>query len=313
MPLTNPLPTELLLEILAQLPVNSNPLDILLVSSSFYHVFSELLYGHLKFRRIDQLTRFLNTFNSTTSIPRPIRSITIDVDNGLRLGLYAHIQALFSLCKAAPHAEIDDHGRLVLENLKFRFHTHSRGNDLSVIYDALTLVNPRTFTWIVPAALSYVLQALATHTNLTHLTLSHVKFPDNGEILLLPEFPSLKSLTLSQVIFLRSDIVLEYLMKSANIHPFECQGSQLESIRLIDAYQHSIWGSRLRRSHIENAATRRFTFEAFNDDSLPHADQADSMLTEVSVLQKIRRVVLCQGKFERIIGGDRVLKDSILI
>lgn len=140
MPLTNPLPTELLLEILAQLPVNSNPLDILLVSSSFYHVFSELLYGHLKFRRIDQLTRFLNTFNSTISIPRPIRSITIDVDNGLRLGLYAHIQALFSLCTAAPHAEIDDHGRLVLENLKFRFHTHSRGNDLSVIYDALTLV-----------------------------------------------------------------------------------------------------------------------------------------------------------------------------
>lgn len=140
MPLTNPLPTELLLEILAQLPVNSNPLDILLVSSSFYHVFSELLYGHLKFRRIDQLTRFLNTFNSTISIPRPIRSIIIDVDNGLRLGLYAHIQALFSLCTAAPHADIDDHGRLVLENLKFRFHTHSRGNDLSVIYDALTLV-----------------------------------------------------------------------------------------------------------------------------------------------------------------------------
>jgi hypothetical protein len=52
------------------------------------------------------------------------------------------------------------------------------------------------------------------HTNLTHLTLSHVKFPDNGEILPLPNFPSLKSLTLSQVIFLRPDTVAEYVMKS---------------------------------------------------------------------------------------------------
>jgi hypothetical protein len=140
MPLSTSLPAELLLEILTLLHVDCNPLDILLVSSSFYHLFSELLYGHLKIRRIYQLTRFVDTFSSTVPIPRPIRSITIDVDNGLRLGLYAHIQALFSLCATAPEAEIDEHAHLVLENLNFRFHTHSRGEDLFVIYEALTLV-----------------------------------------------------------------------------------------------------------------------------------------------------------------------------
>lgn len=63
----------------------------------------------------------------------------------------------------------------------------------------------------------------------------------------------------------------------------------------------------MRRSHIEDAATRRVHLEDPNDDSPPH-DHAES-----KDLQKIRRVVLCQGKFERIIGGDRVIKDSILI
>jgi hypothetical protein len=167
-----------------------------------------------------------------------------------------------------------------------------------------------------------VLRALATHTNLTHLTLSHVKFPDNGEILPLPNFQSLKSLTLSQVIFLRPDIVAEFLVKAGTVLFFvyliPCvrssqlisllQGSQLESVKLIDAYQHSIWGPRLRRSHIEGAAMRRIRLEDLNNNGLPPADQADS-----EVLQKIRRIVLCQGKFERIIGGDRVIKDSILI
>lgn len=140
MPLSSPLPPELLLEILTLVHADYNPLDILLVSSSFYHLFSSLFYGHVKFRRINQLTRFVDTFSSTVSIPRPIRNITVDVDNGLRLGLYTRIQALFLLCATAPEAEVDEHSRLVLENINFRFHTHSRGDDLFVIYEALTLV-----------------------------------------------------------------------------------------------------------------------------------------------------------------------------
>lgn len=320
------LPSELLYEILGLLrSVQHNPLDILLVSPDFYHIYSQLIYGHLKFTKIGQIKRFLTTFNNNHagtdnhSIPQPIRNITVDVYNDLRLDLYTLLQAFFSTCRRAPNAEIDDLGRVVFESMKFRFHTHAMDKSLHMIYEALSCVNPRTFTWvgpdpphhfsaaIVPAALSHVLRALTTHTNLTHLTLTHVKFPDNGEILSLPPFPSLKTLNLSQVIFLQPVIVARFLMSA---------GSHLEEIRLIDAYQQSIWGPRLRRSHIEKAAYARVVEESSTSQGedgvyCSSNDRMETMSAEI--VARIGRVVICQGKTERIIGGDRVLRDSILI
>lgn len=140
MSLSNTLPNELLLEILTLLRSSCrNPLDILLVSSEFYVLFSQLLYGQLDFKKIGQLRRFLTTF-STSCIPQPIRNVTVGIDNDSRLGLYTHLRDFFSLCATAPGAEIDDCGRVVFESLKFRFHTHSRDESLHMIYGALGCV-----------------------------------------------------------------------------------------------------------------------------------------------------------------------------
>ncbi|KXN85611.1 hypothetical protein AN958_11100 [Leucoagaricus sp. SymC.cos] len=171
---------------------------------------------------------------------------------------------------------------------------------LHMIHEALSWVNPRSFTWvgpdpphhfsaaIVPAALPHVLGALQTQTNLTRLTLTHVKFPDNGDILSLPRFPSLKTLNLSQVIFLHPEIIAQFVVTA---------GSQLEQVHLIDAYQHSIWGPRLRE----------------DDDGIVTVSASQKEAASNELLSRIRRIVVCQGKFERIIGGDRVMRDSILI
>lgn len=86
---------------------------------------------------------------------------------------------------------------------------------------------------------------------------------------------------------------------------------QLEDVRLVDAYQQSIWGPRLRRSHIEAAARVQIELESAEEDSAVGSSHMEGMLTDI--LHRIRRTVVCQGRFERIIGGDRVLKDSILI
>lgn len=63
--------------------------------------------------------------------------------------------------------------------------------------------------------------------------------------------------------------------------------TNLEEIRLVDAYQESIWGPRLRRSDIEAVAL------AMNKD-------------EEEVLERVRRLIRCEAKTERIVGGDRV-------
>jgi hypothetical protein len=86
--------------------------------------------------------------------------------------------------------------------------------------------------------------------------------------------------------------------------------TQLEQVQLIDAYQHSIWGPRLRRSHIESAA---HAYTRVVEDTLNQILESTTTSNQQEILSKIRRIVVCQGKFERIIGGDRVLRDSILI
>jgi hypothetical protein len=70
------------------------------------------------------------------------------------------------------------------------------------------------------------------------------------------------------------------------------KGSEgLESIRLVDAYRESIWGARIRRGDIEAAAVIE----------IPGA------------LERIRNVVSCEARTERIIGGDRVDGITILL
>lgn len=65
---------------------------------------------------------------------------------------------------------------------------------------------------------------------------------------------------------------------------------------MVDAYQESIWGRRLRRSDIEKAALA-LTLN----------------MTAPTVVDRIREIVRCEARHERIMGGDRSDQWAILI
>ena len=71
--------------------------------------------------------------------------------------------------------------------------------------------------------------------------------------------------------------------------------ARLGVIRLVDAYSESIWGPRLRRSDIEKAVKLLCRSEE-----------------QTAVIARVKRVVICEKKTERIMGGDRVEGTHIL-
>jgi hypothetical protein len=73
------------------------------------------------------------------------------------------------------------------------------------------------------------------------------------------------------------------------IDPAEQSHLYLEQIRLVDAYEESIWGRRMRRADIEKAALSQM--EATRDPEY--------------ILARIRSIVRCEAMHERIMGGDR--------
>jgi hypothetical protein len=86
----------------------------------------------------------------------------------------------------------------------------------------------------------------------------------------------------------------------------------LERISLVDAYTGSIWGFRLRRSDIERAANRSApSFYPVEPQDYASALANGSM--NASDLDLIRKIVVCEARTERIIGGDRVEDNAILL
>ena len=63
----------------------------------------------------------------------------------------------------------------------------------------------------------------------------------------------------------------------------------LESVRLVDTYWHSIWGPRVRLRDVEDAVRKI--------QSLGESEREEA-------LERVRRVVKCEKKTERIQGGD---------
>ena len=69
----------------------------------------------------------------------------------------------------------------------------------------------------------------------------------------------------------------------------------LRELRLIDVYQHSIWGPRMRVGDVEASL--------FTSDYITHISGDDC-------LERLRKVVSCVVKTERLMGGDRELQDQ---
>lgn len=101
---------------------------------------------------------------------------------------------------------------------------------------------------------------------------------------LLPVIPTLRTLYLGQVTLLPPSAIAAMISLPNQ--------DNLEQVRLVDAYRLSIWGPRIRRSDIEKAV-----LSILAKANEKHRD---------AMLGKVRRLVRCEAKTERIMGGDRV-------
>ena len=153
---------------------------------------------------------------------------------------------------------------------------------------------------IVPSATFHLARAISTWTAVEHITLTNMSFPSDELGLhtsfsaapLLPSLPRLRTLYIGQATFLPPSAAAAMVVQPSS--------SALESVRLVDAYRHSIWGPRIRRRDIENAAVLLADVVAGGEER------------RREVLQRVKRVVRCEKKTERIQGGDNGDEQGVL-
>ncbi|OCH84351.1 hypothetical protein OBBRIDRAFT_415130 [Obba rivulosa] len=318
------LPVELLLEIVTlALHDNAHPTDVLCTNKVFLQLGQRILHTHIHFQSITQLTLFAQQSAPLVCGPK---TVSVSLAGGAAtFDVFVHLGAAFRRCiaaarKASAHAHADSQGgdsvggsgdtensagaKVPLDLLSLCLHSHARNPNLPHIYEALSLADPKTFVWmgpdpdhhfstaIVPAATHHLFRAIHTWTRIEHITLTNLSFPADPLGLhapfshttpLLPAIPHLRTVYLGQVTLLPPSVIAAMICLP-DTH-------NLERVRLVDAYRESIWGPRIRRSDVERAV-REITA---GEDA-----QADALV------DKVRRLVRCEAKTERIMGGDRV-------
>lgn len=233
--------------------------------------------------------------------------MTVDLTGKFaRSDVWQHLRE--ALCRCRDRTEKMGLGKkqIVLEALCLRLNSYSRDTSHHVFEEALSVANPRVFRWtgpdpdhhfstaIVAPVASRLCRIFGTWSNIQDITVTNITFsvdPDNLVMPLLPEIPGLRTLYVGQATFLSAGSVAAIFC--INRMP------SLERVRLVDAYCESIWGSRIRRSDIEKAAQTII----FPQDEVQYE----------GVLSRIRKLLTCEKKTERIIGGDRVEGSIFLV
>ncbi|KAF9523798.1 hypothetical protein CPB83DRAFT_898471 [Crepidotus variabilis] len=298
------LPIDIYHEILREsLCKNISPTALSLVCSLFHDIVQQVLYTYLRFKSRSQLILFTLTYRTnSTKIPLPPRRIGLDILGNDSHLVFADLYDLFSGCFSDPlfhGANVDESGRLLLDELSLRLNSHAFDRKLDMIYTSLSLIR---FRWtgpdpphhfsiaIVPPAIPRLFSALSRYTCLEDLELSHLAIGVDTASQL-PVIPSLRRVHLGQIILL-SPLMIARLI----LHPAT---SELETVTLVDAYRESIWGPRLRGIDVERAA------EALTQTGAE--DVKNSSLLDVEHAKTLIKTKLrCEAKTERIIGGDRV-------
>lgn len=160
------------------------------------------------------------------------------------------------------------------------------------------------------------------------------------EVLFPGGMPKLKRLYIGQATFVPLGALAAWICDGDAFANIDVEGvdstrreRELESVRLVDCYVESIWGSRVRRSDVERAACELplFASESSFLSSASHPRSGvsgnkvsysfdsgigleDEDNTEVEArkrrrdraVERVRRVVTCEAVTERIMGGDRV-------
>ncbi|KAG1835467.1 hypothetical protein EV424DRAFT_1308359 [Suillus variegatus] len=299
------LPHEILLLIIAYaLSFGSVPSNILCVNHQFHNAGVEWLYRNLYFRSPEQLRLFAQMGENAGVV---LRSVTVDLTGKFtRSDIWQHLRE--ALCRYRDRTEKLGQGQkqIPLEVLCLRLHSYSRDTSHHVFEEALSVANPRVFRWTGPdpdhhfstAVRAFSKSALCrifgTWSNIQDITVTNITFSvdsDNSVMPLLPEIPGLRTLYVGQATFLSAGSVAAVFCVN--------RMASLERVRLVDTYCESIWGSRIRRSDIEKAVQ----IIMFPQDVVQYE----------GVLSRIRKILTCEKKTERIIGGDRVEGSVFLV
>ncbi|KAF9242285.1 hypothetical protein BU15DRAFT_44183 [Melanogaster broomeanus] len=282
------------------------PSNVLRVCQLFHHMGTECLYTHLRFTTPEQLHLFAISRAPTKPHIVP-RSVTVDLtgkqDRDVFLCLYQTLKKCEWLAMKARIPDAIEDPRL--KRLSLRMHSYTTGNKaIELLADGLRAVSPDTFEWtgpdpdhhfstaIIAPVASTLFKQFTSWSELREIKVTNISFrtgsdPQGTFPPLIEDLPSLRTLYIGQATFLHPQSVAGMF----------CQGRMMKmgQVRLVDAYSESIWGPRLRRSDVEKAA--RTLCDTAEQDA---------------VVARIKRVVTCEKKTERIMGGDRVEGSHIL-
>ncbi|KAG2159450.1 uncharacterized protein EDB93DRAFT_1237569 [Suillus bovinus] len=289
-------------------PIGSRPAliyrNILCVNHQFYNVGVEWLYRTLCFRSLEQLKLFAQTSENMGVAPR---SVTVDLTGKFaRSDVWQHLREALCRCRDRTRKLGLREKQIPLEILSLKLHSYSRDSSHHVFEEALSIANPRVFRWtgpdpdhhfstaIVAPVASRLCRTFGIWSNIQDITVTNITFSvesDDSVMPLLPEIPGLRTLYVGQATFLSAGSVAALFCVN--------RMASLERVRLVDAYCESIWGSRIRRSDIEKAVQ----IIMFPQDAAQYE----------GVLSRIRNILTCEKKTERIIGGDRVEGNIFLV
>ncbi|EJD05328.1 uncharacterized protein FOMMEDRAFT_152625 [Fomitiporia mediterranea MF3/22] len=359
------IPPELLLRVL-ELVLDQSPRDpipLLLVNSQFHRFCLLLLHAELRFTSIRQLDLFLKTCHTLVIRPRELHITLAGGTADFRLfklfrDVLIRISTIATKSLVEQEVERKDHLQpalpskrvLRLRRIQLCLNSHVVDANCPLLSEAVALTkileSPEEFIWtgpdpahhfslaIVPIAAMYLFKTMHGWSNLRHLKLTNLAFPQhlqeapkyplaealgvsivkgsfgrtvasedtdtsNMKNVTTPSMPYLQSIYLGQVTFLKpSEVVL--IACSSEL-------TSLTSLRVIDAYQESIWGPRVRIADVERALMSLFQMpdQGRNSDSFDvhHVNYR-------KYIERVRMIVFCGSLTERLMGGDRMDIDA---
>lgn len=148
-------------------------------------------------------------------------------------------------------------------------------------------------------------RGISTWTSLKRLELSNIAFHNDGLELALaliticncPPFPFRRPDT-STVGPVQIVIRQAVFMHPISVVRIALGVPSLRELRLVDVYQHSIWGPRVRMGDVERSRL-----------IVPFPAEDESLASDHDCLERLRDVVSCIAKTERLVGGDREVQE----
>ncbi|KAJ3880750.1 hypothetical protein F5051DRAFT_437598 [Lentinula edodes] len=317
------LPIEILTDVLVIVlqDAATKPTNILCTSSQFQSIAQRILHKDLCFYSSSQLSQFASLLSKgTLSLVCEPQTLMLDIAGGASSGIFEGLYAVLTEILSNARCKKDENGRLVLDTLRLRLNSLTH-DDHRLINASLSNANARKFIWtgpdpphhfstaIVSPAVFPLFTALSTYSHLTYLHLTNIAFPNpiispDAHWTGIPCLPSLRSFHLGQATFLTAEDIADFVLRctgqlqnsSCNL---ESSNVIFEHIRLVDVYEESIWGPRLKLPRILSACTTM----------LEESQYSNEMLSS-TISDSIGNLISVDAKTERIMGGDRVIPEA---